>query len=221
MILVFGASGSIGSEICKVLKEKEHQILEISSSSEKYKIVTLENLSELDFEPNSITGVVYAQGVNINNSLETINFENHQRIMDGNCNYILITLNKLLTNKCLAQGANICIISSIWETNTRKNKLSYTISKSCIGGIIRALVPELSEHQVCINAILPGVIDNEMSRATLSSEQIKKVSSATGFNRLVSLNDVTSLAYYLLIKNTGITGQSIKVDLGYTTMFTY
>ena len=64
--------------------------------------------------------------------------------------------------------------------------------------------------------MLPGVLDTAMTRSMLSAEQITSFERATGFNRLVTLDDVTStVAFLCSASNTGITGQSIKVDLGF------
>ena len=56
-----------------------------------------------------------------------------------------------------------------------------------------------------------------MTRRNLSSDQIDRLSSATGFGRLPELADVASLVLYLCsTQNTGITGQFIAADLGFS-----
>jgi NAD(P)-dependent dehydrogenase (short-subunit alcohol dehydrogenase family) len=74
------------------------------------------------------------------------------------------------------------------------------------------------KHNILINNVLPGVIDNEMTQKALSQEQINYVSSYMYFNRLINLEDVYNAVKYLIIENTGITGQSINVDLGFTNI---
>ena len=41
------------------------------------------------------------------------------------------------------------------------------------------------------------------------------------FNRLITLEDVFNTVKFLCIENTGITSQSIKVDLGFTNIKKY
>ena len=41
------------------------------------------------------------------------------------------------------------------------------------------------------------------------------------FNRLITLDDVYKTIKFLSIENTGITGQSIKIDLGFTSLKKY
>jgi NAD(P)-dependent dehydrogenase (short-subunit alcohol dehydrogenase family) len=77
----------------------------------------------------------------------------------------------MLREDKIAEGAKMVIISSIWEEFSRENKLSYSISKSALSGLVKNLSYDLSSKNILINNVLPGVIDNEMSRKTLSTEQ--------------------------------------------------
>ena len=76
-------------------------------------------------------------------------------------------------------------------------------------------------ENLLINNVLPGVIDNEMTRTTLDEEKLEYLKNYTNFNRLVTLEDVYETVLFLVSKNTGITGQSIKVDLGFTNIHNY
>jgi NAD(P)-dependent dehydrogenase (short-subunit alcohol dehydrogenase family) len=137
-------------------------------------------------------------------------------MIDANVSFILNTLHYLLNNNKINNSAKMVIISSIWEESTRPNKLSYTISKSALSGLVKNISYDLSSRNILINNVLPGVIDNEMSRKALSEEKFNYVKNYMNFNRLITLNDVYKTIKFLVIDNTGITGQSIKVDLGFT-----
>ena len=102
------------------------------------------------------------------------------------------------------------IISSLWQEFSRENKFSYTVSKAAIGGIVRSCSVDLGKNDIFINALLPGPIDNEMSRLNLTQEQMDKL---PGF---VNLNDLWYLSEYLCLNNTSTNGQSIIVDLGFS-----
>jgi NAD(P)-dependent dehydrogenase (short-subunit alcohol dehydrogenase family) len=142
-------------------------------------------------------------------------------MINVNVTFIINTLNFLLTNNKLNYGSKLVIISSIWEELTRENKLSYTISKAALSGLVKNVAYDLSKHNILINNVLPGVIDNEMSQKTLSPEQFNYIKNYMQFNRLITLNDVYKTVKFLTTENTGITGQSIKVDLGFTILKKY
>ena len=137
-------------------------------------------------------------------------------MIDANVSFILNTLHYLIDNNKINNSAKMVIISSIWEQSTRPNKLSYTISKAALSGLVKNVSYDLSSKNILINNVLPGVIDNEMSRKALSDSHMDYIKNYMNFNRLITLDDVYKTVKFLVVDNTGITGQSFKVDLGFT-----
>src|SRR5262249_41630085 len=118
--------------------------------------------------------------------------------------------------KLLAKDARLCVISSIWQTLSRQNKLSYSVTKAALQGFVLSTAVDLGRDGYLINAILPGALDTPMTRRMLKPKQIKALESATFFNRLPTLADVANLALFLCSEqNTSITGQFIAADLGF------
>jgi hypothetical protein len=60
-----------------------------------------------------------------------------------------------------------------------------------------------------------------MTRKTLDENQLNYIKNYLNFGRLINLDDVYRLVKFLVIENTGITGQSIRVDLGFTNLRKY
>ena len=144
--------------------------------------------------------------------------DNYNRCMNINTNYIVFSLNYLLKHNKINNNARLCIISSIWQQSSKKNKLSYCVSKSAISGIVKSVSCDLRDNNILINAILPGPILNEMTYKTLTEIQINEIKAKLGYNRLIDINDICYLFDYLCFKNNSTTGQSIIVDLGFTNL---
>ena len=221
-VIIFGASGSIGNFIFNSLDKKEYNIIGTSSSQEKciegIVYVTndfLDNLKSI----NKIDIIIWTQGHNFNDNIQNFNYSKFQQIIDINVSFILNTLQSIVDK--INNGGKLVIISSIWEEFTRENKLSYSISKSSLSGLVKNLACNLSSRNILVNNVLPGVIDNEMTITTLDEEKLEYLKNYTNFNRLVTLEDVYETVLFLVSKNTGITGQSIKVDLGFTNIHNY
>lgn len=222
--LIFGSHGSIGSYIFSSF-EKE-RINCIGTTTNKYKINDkilyvennyLENLQNI----NNVDIIVWAQGYNFNDNIDNFDNTNFNKILEGNVTFILNTLHYLLLKNKINNYAKLVIISSIWEDFTRENKLSYSITKSALSGLVKNIAFDLSSKNILINNVLPGVIDNEMSRKTLTNEQINYIKNYMNFGRLINLEDVYRTVKFLAIENSGITGQSIKIDLGFTNLKKY
>lgn len=219
--LVFGASGAIGRAIAETLAAGGFTVHGTSRDGGDDMIaldpiVAPDGLAGLDDLP-ALDAVVWAQGANLNDAAATVRRDGFEAVMSANVTYVVVTLAHLLQAGCLARPARMVVISSIWEQVARPGKFSYTVSKAAIGGLVRAASIDLAAEGHLINAVGPSVTDTPMTRAMLSGEQIDGVAGQTGFGRLTSLGDVAGLTAHLCsAANTGVTGQSIAVDLGFS-----
>jgi NAD(P)-dependent dehydrogenase (short-subunit alcohol dehydrogenase family) len=222
--IVFGACGSIGSYVFDEFVKESFEVYGTTTNEknviENIIVVTNDNLEALHLI-NEIDIVVWANGANCNDNINTYNADVFDGIIDANVSFILNTLNFLLSNNKLRNGAKLVIVSSIWEEFSRDNKLSYSISKAALGGLVKSASYDLSSQNILINNVLPGVIDNEMTRNTLNPVQLEYIKNYSHFGRLINLSDVYKTIKFLVTENTGITGQSIKVDLGFTNVKKY
>lgn len=221
--LVFGATGAIGSGVARSLSV-DHRVFGTTRCSDlvSESLLLVDPLGERSGVADALAAlpeldvVVWAQGTNRNDSIETFDVAAFREVFDGNCTFVAETLAALCALHKIRSGARLCVVSSIWQQTVRPGKLSYTVSKAAVGGLVRAAAAELASSGIVINAVLPGVLDTPMTRAALDEEQIAEVELATGFKRLPSVDEVVAAVRALCDRaNTGMTGQSVTVDLGF------
>ena len=222
--LVFGGFGAIGDAVAAGLADGGHRVFRTSRTAAPGPEDALQldpfspdgtGLDSLDGLP-LLQAVVWSQGVNASDSIEVFDRSSFESVLQANCTYVAVTLGALLQRDLLAPGARLCVVSSIWQVVARQDKLSYTVSKAAVGGLVRSCAVDLAERGMLINAVLPGALDTPMTRAMLSEAQLAGLTDSTGFRRLATVPDVVSLVCYLCSDaNTGVTGQSIAVDLGF------
>lgn len=222
--IIFGCSGSIGNHVFENLKKENINVIGTTSNEKKtaeniihvtsQQMENLKNISKVDI-------IVWAQGYNFNDNINTFDSTKFHNMMEGNVDFILNTLNYLLKEDKIVDNAKMVIVSSIWEDFSRENKLSYSISKAALSGLVKNISYDLSGRNILVNNVLPGVIDNEMTRKTLNETQLDYIKNYMKFGRLINLDDVYNLIKFLVVENTGITGQSIRVDLGFTNVRKY
>ena len=219
-LLIFGGNSLIAQNIKEFINLKyKMNIYETSSKKNNNKIyfdindqVSYKNLLQCE----NIDYIIWCQGYNVNDSISSFNKESYLKSMDININFIVLSLNYLLKNNKININSRLCIISSIWQEFVRNNKFSYSVSKSAISGLIKSSSEDLLEKNILINAILPGPVDNKMTRKTLTKEQLDN-----SLIRLIDINDICNLLDYLCFNNNSTTGQSIKIDLGFTNNTNY
>ncbi len=226
-LLGFGARGASGQAISQAALSRGWHVTGVARSLDAPMVESCERIA-LDpagpfFDGDRLrgerpyTGVCWAQGANCNDSVYNVEVEQHMALYQANVVYILVTLRALLEQKLLAPSAKLCVISSIWQNLARQSKLSYCVSKAALQGLVLSASADLAVNGILINAVLPGALETPMTRRNLKAEQIDRLSSATGFGRLPALADVASLVLYLCsAQNTGITGQFIAADLGFS-----
>lgn len=223
--LVFGGFGAIGDGVATEFGQRGQRVFRTSRSSAAGTSDTLTvdpfaaegtGLDALDNLPE-LNSVVWAQGLNAGDSAERFDRFEFDDLLRANCTYVAVTLAAMLERNLLAYGARLCVVSSIWQSVARQHKFSYTVSKAAVGGLVRSCAVDLANRGILVNAVLPGALDTPMTRAALTPAQIDTLAASTGFRRLTTVADVVSLICYLCSDfNTGVTGQSIAVDLGYS-----
>ena len=217
--LVFGGSGTIGQAIVKELKKYFTNVLIVSRSPSQGDIIW-DGETELctkSIDKKSVSAIVWAQGINFSDNIDSLDMDLHRVMYEANVGYILRSLQAMLHSDLLASSARLCVISSIWQNLARQNKLSYSITKAALQGLVNSLAVDLGTSGFLINAVLPGAIDTPMTHENLSTEQIKAIKKETPLGTLASLEDVAKLVYFLCSDNNiGITGQFIAADRGFS-----
>ena len=226
-LLLFGASGAIGGAILGAAVARGWNVTAVSRSQPEnvpqgVRWVATDPI-DAGFSGETLrleqgyTAVCWAQGANLNDSVYDVDASRHLTIYNANCTYILVTLQALLKGGMLEHGTRMCVISSIWQEMARQNKLSYCMSKAALKGLVLSAAADLAKDGHVINAVLPGALDTPMTRRNLTPEQIGRLEGGTLFGALPKLDDVARLATWLCSReNTGVTGQFIAADLGFS-----
>jgi NAD(P)-dependent dehydrogenase (short-subunit alcohol dehydrogenase family) len=102
---------------------------------------------------------------------------------------------------------------------------AYAASKHAVLGFTRCVADELAAHGVTVNAVCPGYVDTDMTRASLerivretgrSHEQaLEAILSRSPQRRLIRPEEVAHVVVALCDENArGVNGQAIVVDGG-------
>lgn len=204
--LVFGAKGALGSAIVDELQQRHYRV---HTHSHDQSIEALDALPVLD-------AVIWAQGINGSDSIsDGFSAATYGAVMEANVTFVARSMDHLLKSDRINNPARLCVLSSIWQDQARTNKLSYTISKAALGGLVRSCAADLGNRGILINAVLPGVVDTPMTRKNLSSDQIERIQGASALGHLATPKDIaTTVAFLIGPENRSITAQSLTVDAG-------
>ena len=138
------------------------------------------------------------------------------RVMQANVKAVWQIANVFLPGMATRGGGAMIVISSISAFIGTANLGIYGTSKAAENGLVRSLAVEWGPRGITVNAIAPGVIRTEFSRALWGDERYaRRYVAQVPVGRMGEPEDVAGLA--LLLVGPGgrfITGQSILVDGG-------
>jgi 3-oxoacyl-[acyl-carrier protein] reductase len=93
---------------------------------------------------------------------------------------------------------------------------AYAATKGAIEALTRALAHEVGEHGITVNAIAPGGIDTDMSKAVMTPEYRARRMKELPVRHLGSLDDVAYCAVFLAAEAGGyLTGQVLQPNGGW------
>jgi 3-oxoacyl-[acyl-carrier protein] reductase len=93
---------------------------------------------------------------------------------------------------------------------------AYAATKGAIEALTRALAHEVGEHGITVNAIAPGGIDTDMSKAVMTPEYRARRIKELPVRHLGSLDDVAYCAVFLAAEAGGyLTGQVLQPNGGW------
>jgi 3-oxoacyl-[acyl-carrier protein] reductase len=215
-ILVFGGTGSLGKETTEYLQKMGHNVIvPLRTKTQNLDSNNLDLLNELKDVEYKLDGVAWFQGANINDNIQSS--ELFTEIFEANTYFIVRSMKTVFDLEMMNTTSRLLIISSVWQNLGKRNKFSYSVSKSAISGIVKSVTADYGSKGISINAILPGVVKNKMTEANLTSEQIGKIQTETPSGALVTSQEIASIANWLLSpESSGIAGQCITVDNGWS-----
>jgi NAD(P)-dependent dehydrogenase (short-subunit alcohol dehydrogenase family) len=221
-LLIFGGTGVLGAAIAAKYEANGYQVTygvrTISNPANQFQLPLTEGPVPDLLKGELFDTVIFAQGANNNDSVINHSPDDLNRLFEANVSFISTTAKALMLHNLIKQKAKIVILSSFWEQITRGEKMSYTVTKAAVGGLVRSMAVDLGNAKgILVNGLLPGVVDSPMARGLLKPEQIENVQWQTPGHKMIIPTDVANAAYLLGCEdNTAISGQSVFVDYGFT-----
>jgi NAD(P)-dependent dehydrogenase (short-subunit alcohol dehydrogenase family) len=144
--------------------------------------------------------------------LMSVDLEYYQRFMAVNVNGAFFCTRACYPSMIDRGGGAIVNQSSVaaWQATG-----FYSMSKAAINSLTVNLAAELGPQGVRVNAIAPGFIDTEATRAVTPPKLLETMVRRTPIQRIGQTSDLTGMVLFLLSDEAAfVTGQVIGVDGG-------
>jgi 3-oxoacyl-[acyl-carrier protein] reductase len=232
--VVTGATRGIGQGIANALSEAGHYVIGTATSATGAEAIGkmlgakgegavldvgnrdsldafLDYLKSLDEAPLIL---VNNAGFNQDNLSLRMKPEEWLQVINGNLSGPFYLIQGLLRGMVKARFGRIINLSSVVARMGNAGQANYAAAKGGIEALTRSLAIELAARNITVNAVAPGFIETDMTRA-LSKEQRAAMLERIPANRLGSVEDVATLVGFLCSEHSGfITGETIQVNGG-------
>ena len=233
-IFITGASGGIGSAICKKFIDKKYSFVLTSSSDEKIKNLKknygnnhyyykvdlsdhedLQNcLNRIAKEHKDISIIVNNAGTTADNLIFRMKHEQWTKIIQTNLNSNFQIIKTLLPNMLSNKYGKIIGISSIVGTIGNPGQSNYVASKSGMIGLYKSIALEVAKRNINVNVISPGFISTSMTD-NLSINQKDFYLSKIPMARFGKSEDIANMVFFLASDDSSyITGQNFHINGG-------
>ena len=213
--LVTGGSRGIGAAIAEYLTDANWQVL-VPTRSE-LDLSNSDSIDEFLADAPKVFGLVLNAGINEPAEIADIDDATWQRTLDTNTASAFRLVRALAPQMAETGGGRIVAVSSAYAARARMGRAAYGASKAALEALVRSTAVEFASSGVLANAIAPGFVDTELTRANNDATAISALLERVPVGRLAKPAEVASAVSFLLSpSNTYITGQTIAVDGGWS-----
>jgi len=113
------------------------------------------------------------------------------------------------------KSGKIINTSSIFAMGGHETVSHYAAAKSAISGLTKSWAKELAPWKINVNAVAPGFVETEMTRASMSQRDIRSLEKKMPLGRLCKPIDISFAVAWLASSETDmVSGQIISPNSG-------
>lgn len=234
-VLILGASGATGSEVCRRLHEAGSLVVAAGRSPEKLENVACrervlfdalqpESIEEAVQQAAKITGdlsaVVNCVGSVVLKPAHLTSFDQWNECLTLNLTSCFAVL-KSAKSLC-REGSSVVFITSAAADVGLANHEAISAAKAGIEGLVRSSSNTYASSGLRVNAVAPGLVETPLTSKITSNESARSFSlKMHPVGRLGSTSDIASAICWLLSpENSWVSGEVLHVDGGLSRMKT-
>jgi len=171
-------------------------------------------LKEITDQYGAITVLVNNAGITRDNLMMRMKEDEWDDIMNTNLKSVYRLSKGVLRGMMKARNGRIINITSVVGVSGNAGQANYSAAKAGVIGFSKSLAQEIASRGVTVNAIAPGFINTDMTKA-LSEDVIDKMTANIPAARLGTPEDIAASVVFLASDESAyMTGTTLHVNGG-------
>lgn len=236
-VLVTGATGGLGTAICKKLHEEGFRVVGNYHTKEKAEKwlesrhkegfhfdlffgdvsdfdSTGEMIKEIESKVGNIDTLVNNAGITRDSRLINMKKEDWYSVINTNLNSVFNCTKHVLDKMIDQKFGRIINISSVNGQRGQFGQTNYSAAKAGMHGFTKSLSMEVAKHGITVNTISPGYIATDMVMA-VPQKVLDQIVAQVPMGRLGGTHEVAHLVSFLASEETSfITGANYSINGG-------
>lgn len=217
-VLITGGATGIGKATALLFKSKGYDVYITYNKTEpdfdeinkiKCDLSKLSDIEKLFDEIGDIDVLVNNAGVSLVKMINDTTEADYDLINDVNAKSYFFASKYAVSKMIKKHSGAIINVSSMWGQLGASCEVAYSMSKSAVIGLTKALAQELAPSSITVNCVCPGIIDTRMNDQFNKAELENEVP----LGRLGTPDEVAK-AILFFAENDYITGQILGVNGG-------
>lgn len=226
VIVVTGGNRGIGASIVKLLTELGAKVAytdikidqplpnALAIEADVTNLASMEAAAaEIKAKLGTVYGVVANAGITRDNFYTKLTPEDWDAVINVNLKGVNYTIKPFIEGMYEQNAGSIVCISSISGDRGNAGQTNYAATKAAVIGLVKSLARETARYNVRANAIAPGFINTEMTKAI--PDKVKdKITAEIPFRRFGEPEDIAWAVAYLLspVASAYVSGEVLRVN---------
>ncbi len=215
--VVADLNGAKAEEVADEIRAKGGQAQAVTVDVGSY--ASLQNMAETVFDVQGrIDVLVNNAGIFSTLAMRPfweIPLDEWDKVMHVNITGVMLASRAVIPYMKQAKWGRIINMSSASTLMGRPNYLHYTTSKSALVGMTRSMARELGNDYITVNSIMPGAVQTEIPRETVTPQQREAIVARQCVPRSQVPQDLVGAVLFLASEGSRfMTGQTMNLDGG-------
>ncbi len=240
VVVITGGASGIGEAFVRAFAEQNSRIVFLDIQDDAARVLIEQvsaagfnapnyfpcDLTNVDLIQSTLTTIIEQFGtidILVNNagndtrhSIDEVTSEYWDRLMAINLKSLFFMVQSVIPAMIKAQRGSIINMSSISFMIPSTGLPVYVTAKAAIVGMTRTFAHELGQHNIRVNAVMPGAIETERQKRLWLTEEYKaEILARQSLKRMIGPDEVARLVLFLASDDSAaITSQSYVIDGG-------